>query len=64
MRRLFILACQSLIGEEQACITDICFEFGFNNLWNCNRQCLAEKGMPPSRFRRLLADNINAARAA
>ncbi|TYL95247.1 AraC family transcriptional regulator [Bradyrhizobium rifense] len=65
VKRLRInLACQILMSDEQASITDICFEVGFNNLSNFNRQFLAEKGMPPSRFRRLLADNINAARAA
>ena len=65
VKRLRInLACQILMSEEQASITDICFEVGFNNLSNFNRQFLAEKGMPPSRFRRLLADNIDAMRAA
>ena len=65
VKRLRInLACQILMSDEQASITDICFEVGFNNLSNFNRQFLAEKGMPPSRFRRLLGDNINAARAA
>jgi AraC-like DNA-binding protein len=65
VKRLRInLACQILMSDEMASITDICFEVGFNNLSNFNRQFLAEKGMPPSRFRRLLADNINAARAA
>jgi AraC-like DNA-binding protein len=65
VKRLRInLACQILMSDEQASITDICFEVGFNNLSNFNRQFLAEKGMPPSRFRRLLAHNINAARAA
>jgi AraC-like DNA-binding protein len=65
VKRLRInLACQLLMSDEQASITDICFGVGFNNLSNFNRQFLAEKGMPPSRFRRLLADNINAAKAA
>jgi AraC-like DNA-binding protein len=65
VKRLRInLACQILMSDEAASITDICFEVGFNNVSNFNRQFLAEKGMPPSRFRRLLADNINAARAA
>jgi AraC-like DNA-binding protein len=65
VKRLRInLACQILMSDSQATITDICFEVGFNNLSNFNRQFLAEKGMPPSRFRRLLADNIDAARAA
>jgi AraC-like DNA-binding protein len=65
IKRLRInLACQILMSDEQATITDICFEVGFNNLSNFNRQFLAEKSMPPSRFRRLLASNINTARAA
>ena len=65
VKRLRInLACQILMSEEQATITEICFQVGFNNLSNFNRQFLAEKGMSPSRFKRLLADNINAARAA
>jgi AraC-like DNA-binding protein len=65
VKRLRInLACQILMSEEAASITDICFQVGFNNLSNFNRQFLAEKGMPPSKFRKLLADNINTARAA
>jgi AraC-like DNA-binding protein len=65
IRRLRInLACQFLMSDEQAQISDICFEVGFNNLSNFNRQFLAEKGMPPSQFRRLVADNFSAARAA
>ena len=65
VRRLRInLACQILMSDEQAQITDICFEVGFNNLSNFNRQFLAEKGMPPSQFRKLLAGNIAALRAA
>ncbi|MEZ2132905.1 MULTISPECIES: helix-turn-helix domain-containing protein [unclassified Sinorhizobium] len=65
VKRLRInLACQILMSDEQASITDICFEVGFNNLSNFNRQFLAEKGMTPSRFRRLLGDNISAAKAA
>lgn len=65
VKRLRInLACQILMSDEQAAITDICFEVGFNNLSNFNRQFLAEKGMAPSQFRRLLVENINAAKAA
>ena len=65
VKRLRInLACQILMSDSHATITDICFGVGFNNLSNFNRQFLAEKGMPPSRFRRLLAENIDAARAA
>jgi len=65
VKRLRInLACQILMSDEQAAITEICFEVGFNNLSNFNRQFLAEKGMPPSQFRRLLVENISAAKAA
>lgn len=65
VKRLRInLACQLLMSDEQASITEICFGVGFNNLSNFNRQFLAQKGMPPSRFRRFLADNIVASRAA
>ena len=65
VKRLRInLACQILMSDEQAPITDICFEVGFNNVSNFNRQFLVEKGMTPSRFRRLLMDNIEAAKAA
>jgi AraC-like DNA-binding protein len=65
VKRLRInLACQLLMSDEQAPITSICFDVGYNNLSNFNRQFLAEKGMPPSRFRRLLVENFNSARAA
>ncbi|GEO17833.1 AraC family transcriptional regulator [Microvirga aerophila] len=63
VKRLRInLACQILMSDEQASITSICYEVGYNNLSNFNRQFLAEKGMTPSRFRRLLLDNSNTAK--
>jgi len=46
------LACQHLIQTELA-VTEICFEVGFGNVSNFNRQFLAVKGMPPTRFRGL-----------
>jgi AraC-like DNA-binding protein len=65
VKRLRInLACQILMSDERASITSICYQVGYNNLSNFNRQFLAEKGMTPSRFRRLLLDNINTAKAA
>jgi AraC-like DNA-binding protein len=65
VKRLRInLACQILMSDEQASITSICYEVGYNNLSNFNRQFLAEKGMTPSQFRRLLLDNSNAAKSA
>ena len=46
------LACQHL-GLDALSITDICYEVGFRNVSNFNRQFLALKGMSPSRFRML-----------
>ena len=46
------LACQHLTLDELG-ITDICYEVGFRNVSNFNRQFLALKGMSPSRFRNL-----------
>ncbi len=45
-------ACELLLGSRRR-ITDICFEVGFSNLSNFNRQFLAQKSMPPSTFRTL-----------
>lgn len=53
------LACQLLMGDEEMRITDVCFASGFNNLSNFNRQFLQQKGMTPSRFRALLAENLS-----
>jgi AraC-like DNA-binding protein len=58
------LACQMLMNNEQLSITDICFEVGFNNISNFNRQFLMLKGMAPSRFKGLLNENIRTAKAA
>jgi len=58
------LACQLLMNESALSITEICFAVGYNNVSNFNRQFLALKGMPPSRFRTLLAENTRAAEAA
>lgn len=57
------LACQLLMSDNAMAITKICYAVGFNNLSNFNRQFLAQKGMPPSRFRALL-ENARAAKAA
>ncbi len=58
------LACQLLMSEGDLPITDICYAAGYNNISNFNRQFLAQKGMPPSRFRALMAENQRAAEAA
>jgi AraC-like DNA-binding protein len=46
------LACQHL-SEGDLTVTDICYSVGFNNVSNFNRQFLAAKGIPPSKFRAL-----------
>ena len=58
------LACQLLMSDEAMPIIEICYAVGFNNLSNFNRQFLTQKGMAPSRFRTLLAQNTRAAEAA
>ncbi|MBN9059338.1 MAG: helix-turn-helix transcriptional regulator, partial [Rhizobiales bacterium] len=58
------LACQLLMSDDARPITEICYAVGFNNLSNFNRQFLAQKGMPPSRFRTLLAENSRVVQAA
>ncbi len=57
-------ACHLLMSKSDMPITDICFSAGFNNISNFNRQFLAQKGMAPSRFRTLLAQNVRAVEAA
>lgn len=57
-------ACQLLMGADDLKIADVCFSSGFNNISNFNRQFQAQKGMTPSRFRDLLAENTNVAQAA
>jgi AraC-like DNA-binding protein len=58
------LACQLLMSETELPITQICYAAGYNNVSNFNRQFLAQKGMSPSRFRVLLAENERSAEAA
>jgi AraC-like DNA-binding protein len=57
------LACQHL-GQAELTITDICYAVGFNNVSNFNRQFLAAKGMPPSKFRALRREGWRLAPAA
>ncbi len=51
------LACQMLLTEPEASIASICFDVGFSNLSNFNRQFLKLKGMSPSQFRASFAAN-------
>jgi len=55
------LACQLLMAGELS-VTDICYQVGFNNLSNFNRQFLLLKAMSPSRWRAW--QQLNAASAS
>ena len=57
------LACQYL-GQGELTVAEICYEVGFNNVSNFNRQFLALKGMPPSKFRSLRRGGARLASAA
>ncbi len=57
------LACQHL-GLGALSITEICYDVGFRNVSNFNRQFLALKGMSPSRFRILQRAGRSLATAA
>jgi AraC-like DNA-binding protein len=58
------LACQLLMSPEFSSVTEVCYASGFNNLSNFNRQFLAQRGMTPSQFRRLLGENKSFKEAA
>ena len=45
-------ACELLSGSDEQ-ITKICFECGFNNVSNFNRQFLRRKRMSPQKYRKL-----------
>lgn len=51
------LASQLLMSDARMSITDICYASGFRNISNFNRQFLRQKGMSPSRFQLLMAEN-------
>ena len=57
------LACQHL-SQADLTVAEICYEVGFNNVSNFNRQFLAVKGMPPSKFRHLSRSGARFASAA
>jgi AraC-like DNA-binding protein len=57
------LACQHLTQDDLK-ITKICYEIGFNNVSNFNRQFLLLKGMPPSKFRTLYREGMRLVAAA
>lgn len=49
-------ACELLIADDML-VAEICYDVGFNNLANFNRQFRAHKGMSPSEFRRRHREN-------
>ncbi|MDD7972734.1 AraC family transcriptional regulator [Roseinatronobacter alkalisoli] len=51
------LACHMLLSDPEARVSDICFDVGFSNLSNFNRQFLKLKKMSPSEFRATFAAN-------
>jgi len=57
------LACQHLTQDDLT-VTEICYEIGFNNVSNFNRQFLLLKGMPPSKFRTLYREGMRLVAAA
>ena len=42
-----------LLFETDAHVTDICFQVGYRNISNFNRHFLQEKGVTPTKYRRL-----------
>lgn len=50
------LACQ-LLSDTSMPVTRICYESGFKNLSNFNRQFLNLKGVQPTAFRKLMSEN-------
>jgi len=57
------LACQHLTQDDLN-ITEICYEVGFHNVSNFNRQFLLLKGMSPSKFRTLYRQGMRLVAAA
>ena len=49
--RARLKAAHAMLREGRS-VTETCYACGFNNVSNFNRQFLAQKNMPPSRFRR------------
>ena len=47
-----------LLTQTETPVTDICFETGFNNLSNFNRQFLGFSGLTPSEYRRQAKRNM------
>jgi AraC-like DNA-binding protein len=55
VRKLRIGAACKLLVESSLPVTDVCYEVGYQNVSNFNRHFRREKGVTPSRYRRLFA---------
>ncbi len=57
VRQLRIAKACRLLRDSDMPVTDICFHVGYRNLSNFNQHFHAERGMTPSAYRRLAAEN-------
>jgi AraC-like DNA-binding protein len=55
VRKLRVGAACKLLSETATPVTEVCFEVGYHNISNFNRSFRREKGLTPSRYRRLAA---------
>jgi AraC-like DNA-binding protein len=53
VRKLRISHACKILSETSIPVTEVCFEVGYNNISNFNRHFLMEKGITPSRYRRM-----------
>ncbi len=53
VRKLRVAAACKLLAETELPVTQVCFEAGYRNLSNFNRHFREEKGLTPTKYRRL-----------
>ncbi|HEV8388845.1 MAG TPA: AraC family transcriptional regulator, partial [Dongiaceae bacterium] len=58
LNRMRVNRACDLLTETDKPVTDVCFETGFNNVSNFNRQFLKLCGLPPSEYRRQAKRNM------
>ena len=51
VRKLRLANARRLLDQTERPVSSICYEVGFSNLSNFNRQFLAEVGMTPRQYR-------------
>lgn len=64
VRTLRIAYACKLLAETQMPITDICFETGYANVSNFNRNFLSQRGTTPSAYRRLSRQRVTQRKSA